>query len=139
MLRTGSKEGSKERFKSGTPSKTTICIKKRFKGGVERKVQSGTLSKTISCIKKRFEGGFKRKVQNGTLSKTTICFSEKVTVVATWITVVILELIHTSNLGFAERLCLLDTELSQVLPGHVVIHDNLTNHVALPTMRHSSF
>ena len=38
-----------------------------------------------------------------------------------------------------DGLCLLDTELTQVLPGHVVIHDNLTNHVALPTMRHLSF
>ena len=59
--------------------------------------------------------------------------------VATWIAVVILELIHTSKPGFAEGLCLLDTEPTQVLPGHVVIHDNPTNHVALPTMRHSSF
>ena len=29
--------------------------------------------------------------------------------------------------------------LGEVPPGHVVIHDNLTNRVALPTMRHSSF
>ena len=46
---------------------------------------------------------------------------------------------NTSKLDFAEGLSLLDTELTQVSPGHVVIHDNLTNHVALPTMRHSSF
>ena len=30
---------------------------------------------------------------------------------------------------------LLDTEPTQVQPGHVVIHDNLTNHVALPCRR----
>ena len=60
-------------------------------------------------------------------------------VAATWITVVILELIHASKPDFAEGLCLLDTEPTQVPPGHVVIHDNLTNRVALPTMRHSSF
>ena len=58
--------------------------------------------------------------------------------VATWITVAILELIHVSKLDFAEGLSLLDTEPTQVLPGHVVIHDNLTNYVGLPTMRHSS-
>ena len=52
---------------------------------------------------------------------------------------VILELIHASKPDFAEGLCLLDTEPTQVPPGHVVIHDNLTNRVALPTMRHSSF
>ena len=39
----------------------------------------------------------------------------------------------------AERLCLLDPEPTQAPPGHVVIHDNLTNRAALPTMRHSSF
>jgi len=38
------------------------------------------------------------------------------TVAATWITVVILELIHV-----AEGLCLFDTEPTQVPPGHVVI------------------
>ena len=42
------------------------------------------------------------------------------------------------KLDFAEGF-FLDTEPTQVPPGHVVIHDNLTNHVALPTMRHSSF
>ena len=52
---------------------------------------------------------------------------------------VILELIHASKPDFAEGLCLLDTEPTQVPPGHVVNHDNLTNRVALPTMRHSSF
>ena len=50
-----------------------------------------------------------------------------------------LELIRASKPDFAEGLCLLDTEPTQVPPGHVVIHDNLTNRVALPTMRHSSF
>ena len=56
-------------------------------------------------------------------------------VVATWISGVILKLIHATKLGFAEGLCLLDTEPTQVLRGHVVIHDNLTNHVALPCRR----
>ena len=59
-------------------------------------------------------------------------------VAPTWITVVILELIHASKPDFAEGLCLLDTEPTQVSPGHVVIHDNLTNCVALPTMRLSA-
>ena len=52
---------------------------------------------------------------------------------------VILELIHASKPDFAEGLCLLDPEPTQAPPGHVVIHDNLTNRAALPTMRHSSF
>ena len=56
-------------------------------------------------------------------------------VVATWTTSVILELIHASNFDFAEGLSLLDTEPTQVQPGHVVIHDNLANHVALPCRR----
>ena len=60
-------------------------------------------------------------------------------VAATWITVVIPELIHASKPDFAEGLCLLDPEPTQAPPGHVVIHDNLTNRAALPTMRHSSF
>ena len=52
---------------------------------------------------------------------------------------VILELIHASKPDFAEGLCLLDTEPTQAPPGHVVIHDNSTNRVAPPAMRHSSF
>ena len=60
-------------------------------------------------------------------------------VTATWITVVILELIHAFKPDFAEGLCLLDTEPTQALPGQVVIHDNLMNRVASPTMHHSSF
>ena len=52
---------------------------------------------------------------------------------------VILELMHALKPDFAEGLCLLDTEPIQAPPGHVVIHDNSTNRVALPTMRHSSF
>ena len=52
-------------------------------------------------------------------------------VAATWITVVILELIHASKPDFAEGLCLLDTEPTQAPPGHVVIHDNLTNRARL--------
>ena len=56
-------------------------------------------------------------------------------VAATWIIVVILELIHASKPDLAEGLCLLDTEPAQVPPGHVVIHDNLTNRVALTLVR----
>ena len=85
------------------------------------------------------KGGFKRKVQKRDPQQNHHVFSVKVMVVATWITVVILELIPASKLDFAEGLCLLDREPTQVLPGHVVVHDNLTNHVALPTVRHSSF
>ena len=58
-------------------------------------------------------------------------------VAATWKTVVILELIHASQPTL--HLCLLDPEPTQAPPGHVVIHDNLTNHAALPTMRHFQF
>ena len=50
-------------------------------------------------------------------------------VAATWKTVVILELIHASQPTL--QLCLLDPEPTQAPPGHVVIHDNLTNHAAL--------
>ena len=52
---------------------------------------------------------------------------------------VILELTHAQKPDFAGGLCLLDTEPTQALPGHVVIHGNLMNRVALPTMHHSSF
>ena len=52
---------------------------------------------------------------------------------------VLLELIHALKPDFAGELCLLDTEPTQALPGHVVIHGNLMNRVALPTMHHSSF
>jgi len=45
-------------------------------------------------------------------------------VALTWITVVILELIHALKPNFAEGLCLLDTEPTQARPGFVVIHDN---------------
>ena len=38
VLRKGSKEGSRERFKSGVVCTTSICIKKGFKGGFKRKV-----------------------------------------------------------------------------------------------------
>ena len=47
-------------------------------------------------------------------------------VAATWIAVVILELIHASKPDFAEGLVLLDTEPTQAPPGRVVIHDNST-------------
>ena len=59
-------------------------------------------------------------------------------VTATWITVLILELLHALKPDFAGGLFLIDTEPTQALPGHVVIHDNLMNRVALPTTRHSS-
>ena len=41
----------------------------------------------------------------------------------------------------AVRCCLAGLQLiaAQALPGHVVIHGNLMNRVALPTMHHSSF
>ena len=45
-------------------------------------------------------------------------------VALTWITVVILELIHALKPNFAEGLCLLDTEPTQAPPGFVVIHNN---------------
>ena len=38
-------------------------------------------------------------------------------VALTWITVVILELIHARKPNFAEGLCLLDTEPTQAPPG----------------------
>ena len=40
-------------------------------------------------------------------------------VAATWITVVLLELIHASKPDFAEGLCLLGTQPTQVPPGNV--------------------
>ena len=48
----------------------------------------------------------------------------------TWITVVILELIHALKPDFEEGLCLLGTEPTQALPGPLVIHDNRTNRIA---------
>ena len=45
-------------------------------------------------------------------------------VALTWITVVILELIHALKPNFAEGLCLLDTEPTQAPPGFVVTHNN---------------
>jgi len=48
----------------------------------------------------------------------------------TWITVVILELIHAPKPDFVEGLCLSDTEPTQALPGTVVIHNNRTNRMA---------
>ena len=45
-------------------------------------------------------------------------------VTVTWITVVILELIHASRPDFEEGLCLLDTKPIQVFPDYLVIHDN---------------
>ena len=57
----------------------------------------------------------------------------------TWITMVILELIHASKPDFSEGLCLLGTEPTQALPGPLVIHDNRTNRMASLAMNHSSF
>ena len=48
----------------------------------------------------------------------------------TWITMVILELIHASRPNFVEGLCLLGTEPTQAPPGLLVIHDNRTNRMA---------
>ena len=48
----------------------------------------------------------------------------------TWITMVILELIHAPWPDFVEGLCLLGTEPTQALPGLLVIHDNRTNRIA---------
>ena len=44
---------------------------------------------------------------------------------------VILELIHAPIPNFAEGLCLLDTEPTQVTPGLVVIRDNQANRSVL--------
>ena len=52
-------------------------------------------------------------------------------VTVTWITVVILELIHAPKPNLSEGLCLLDTEPTQALLDLVVIHDNSMNRVAL--------
>ena len=51
-------------------------------------------------------------------------------VVCTWITLVILELIHASTPDFLEGLYLLVTESTQVLLGILMIHDNSTNRMA---------
>ena len=48
----------------------------------------------------------------------------------TWITMVILELIHAPRPNFLDGLCLLGTEPTQALPGLLVIHDNRTNRMA---------
>ena len=50
--------------------------------------------------------------------------------IITWITMVILELIHAPRPDFVEGLCLLDTEPTQAPPGFLVIHDNRTNRIA---------
>ena len=50
--------------------------------------------------------------------------------IITWITMVILELIHAPKPDFVEGLCLSDTEPTQALPGIVVIHNNRTNRMA---------
>ena len=50
--------------------------------------------------------------------------------IITWITMVILELIHAPRPNFVDGLCLLGTEPTQALPGLLVIHDNRTNRMA---------
>ena len=57
----------------------------------------------------------------------------------TWITMVILELIHAPRPDYVEGLCLLGTEPTQALPGFLVIHDNRTNRIASLAINHSSF
>ena len=57
----------------------------------------------------------------------------------TWITMVILKLIHAPKPDSVEGLCLLDTEPTQALPGLEVIHNNRTNRMASPAIDHSSF
>ena len=48
----------------------------------------------------------------------------------TWITVVILELIHAPTSNFEEGLCLLVTEPMQAPPGQLVSYNNRTNRMA---------
>ena len=48
----------------------------------------------------------------------------------TWITMVILELIHAPKPDSAEGLCLLGTEPTWALPGALVIHNKQTNRTA---------
>ena len=43
-----------------------------------------------------------------------------------------MQLVYASKHDFVEGLCLLDPKPTQAPPGHVVIHDNLTNRAALP-------
>ena len=57
----------------------------------------------------------------------------------TWITVVILELIHAPKLDLTEGLCLLDTEPTQVRPGPLVVDNNRTDRMLLAAVNHSSF
>ena len=59
--------------------------------------------------------------------------------IITWITMVILELIHAPRPDYVEGLCLLGTEPTQALPGFLVIHDNRTNRIASLAINHSSF
>ena len=51
-------------------------------------------------------------------------------VIVTWITVVILELIHASRPDFVEGLCLLDTEPIQDLPDLLMSNNNFMNWIA---------
>ena len=51
-------------------------------------------------------------------------------VILTWITVVILELIHAPRPDSVEGLCLLVTEPTQVLLGLLVIHNNPAYRIA---------
>ena len=51
-------------------------------------------------------------------------------VILTWITVVILELVHAPIPDYEDGLCLLVREPTQALPGFLVIHTNRSNRMA---------
>ena len=57
----------------------------------------------------------------------------------TWITVVILELIHAYRPNFADGSRLLDTEPSKAWPSSMVIHDNRAKRMPLAALNRSSF
>ena len=59
--------------------------------------------------------------------------------ITTWITVVILELIHAYRPNFAEGSRLLDTEPSKAWPSSLVIHDNRAKRMPLAALNRSSF
>ena len=63
---------------------------------------------------------------NGSLKQLSFIWG----LIITWITMVILELIHAPRPDFVVGSCLLDTEPTQALPGFLVIHDNRTNRIA---------
>ena len=75
------------------------------------------------------------KTANGSLKQLSFIWWS----ITTWITMVILELIHAPRPDYVEGLCLLGTEPTQALPGFLVIHDNRTNRIASLAINHSSF